>query len=362
MMHMKRIMTVVGARPQFVKASALSRVLRNDFTEILVHTGQHYDETMSDVFFQELEIPIPDINLGVGSGEHGYQTGMMLIELEKAMLLKKPDLVLLYGDTNSTLAGALAASKLHIKVAHVEAGLRSFDREMPEEINRILTDVISDILFIPTETARGNLKKEGITNGVYNVGDVMLDVFLRMRERALSRSNNVFMSGLSRNDFSVMTLHRPRNTDNPEVLRTILRALMETEDIIAFPAHPRVRKNLASSGLMDEIKNTNIRLLDPLGYLDFVALMHYSKKIITDSGGVQKEAYFLKKPCITIRENTEWTETVFDGWNVLVGHSREGIIKAVNEFQPDEEQTEAFGDGNAAGKILKILKSELIHS
>jgi len=311
-----KIVSIVGARPQFIKCAPLSRELRKVHHEILVHTGQHYDHDMSDIFFEELNIPKPDYNLGIGSGSHGEQTGKMLTEIEKVLLKEKPDLVLVYGDTNSTLAGALAAVKLHIRVAHVEAGLRSFDRNMPEEINRVLTDHISDILFCPTQTAVDNLSKEGITQGVHLVGDVMLDALEYNKTVAEKKSKILEVLGLKKDKYLVITIHRPSNTDSRENLNNIIKALREIGEAVVFPVHPRTKKFLQEYGLDFP---ANVRLMDPLGYLDMLKLMAGARKILTDSGGIQKEAYMLGVPCVTLRENTEWVETLEGGWNVLVG-------------------------------------------
>ena len=313
-----KIVTIVGARPQFVKCAAVSREIRKDHTEILVHTGQHYDPEMSDVFFDELQIPKPDYNLGIGSGPHGRQTGEILTAVEAVLEKEKPDLVIVYGDTNSTLAGALAAAKLHIPVAHVEAGLRSFDRTMPEEINRIVTDHVSDLLFCPTENSVNLLAKEGITKGVHLVGDVMADVLAFNRELAAKNSRVLESLVLEPGNYCVATIHRPSNTDSKEALSAIIRAFGQAKVPVVFPVHPRTRKYLDEYGLLDRMPK-NILLTEPLGYLDMIRLMGSAKKILTDSGGVQKEAYMLGVPCITLRENTEWVETVHDGWNVLVG-------------------------------------------
>ncbi|MBU4138641.1 MAG: UDP-N-acetylglucosamine 2-epimerase (non-hydrolyzing) [Euryarchaeota archaeon] len=311
-----KIVSIVGARPQFIKCAPLSRELRKVHHEILVHTGQHYDHDMSDIFFEELNIPKPDYNLGIGSGSHGEQTGKMLTEIEKVLLKEKPDLVLVYGDTNSTLAGALAAVKLHIRVAHVEAGLRSFDRNMPEEINQVLTDHISDILFCPTQTAVDNLSKEGITQGVHLVGDVMLDALEYNKTVAEKKSKILEVLGLKKDKYLVITIHRPSNTDSRENLNNIIKALREIGEAVVFPVHPRTKKFLQEYGLDFP---ANVRLMDPLGYLDMLKLMAGARKILTDSGGIQKEAYMLGVPCVTLRENTEWVETLEGGWNVLVG-------------------------------------------
>lgn len=347
-----KILTVVGARPQFIKAAAVSNIIRKHHEEILVHTGQHYDENMSKIFFEELQIPKPDYNLGVGSGNHGKQTGSMLIELEEIYLKEKPDLVLVYGDTNSTLAAALCASKLLIPVAHIEAGLRSFNKKMPEEQNRVLTDHLSKYLFAPTKSAVDNLKNESIVDGVYNVGDVMFDAILHFSKLAEKKSNIVESLNLTPNEYILSTIHRAENTNSIERLKNIIEALNESEKTIVLPLHPRTRKYVENYGLKF---NDNIKLIEPIGYLDMIALEASAQKIVTDSGGVQKEAFFMKKPCITMRNETEWVETVENGWNVIVGTDKEKILHSILNFYPTREQEEIFGDGKAAEKILDII-------
>ncbi len=352
------IISIVGARPQFIKCAPLSCAIRKEHEEILIHTGQHYDSEMSEIFFKELQIPEPNYNLGIGSGSHGEQTGKMLVEIEKLLSKEKPDLVLVYGDTNSTLAGALAASKLHIKVAHVEAGLRSFDRTMPEEINRVLTDHISDLLFCPTETAVLNLIKEGITNGVYNVGDVMLDALeynIKIAEGKVTVLEDV---GVSSKEYLVATVHRASNTDSFKNLSSIVNAFCNVDIPIVFPVHPRTEKYLKQYGLWDKLCE-NVKVIPPLGYLEMLMLMTNSKKILTDSGGVQKEAYMLGVPCITMRENTEWVETVEDGWNALVGADYEKIVDSIRNFEGSTSKKNVFGIGNSSENICKILNNNI---
>jgi len=354
-----RIATIVGARPQFIKMAPVSRELRRrEIKEVIIHTGQHYDYEMNRIFFEQLSIPEPDYYLGVGSGSHGYQTGEMLKKIEDVLIKEKPDLVLVYGDTNSTLAGALAAVKLHVKIAHVEAGLRSFDKRMPEEVNRVLTDHVSDYLFAPTETAVENLHREGINKGVYLTGDVMYDALLYNIKIARNKSKILRELGLKPKNYLLATVHRAENTDNRLRLENIIKAFVESGELIVFPAHPRTRKYLETYGLMEFVsKADNIILINPVGYLDMLVLEENAKKILTDSGGVQKEAYFLKIPCVTLREKTEWVETVEDGWNTLVGADREKILKAIMGFEPDgETYTYRFGDGRASEKIAQILE------
>ncbi|WP_294186204.1 UDP-N-acetylglucosamine 2-epimerase (non-hydrolyzing) [uncultured Clostridium sp.] len=348
-----KILTVIGARPQFIKAAAVSNKLRKNHEEVLVHTGQHYDNNMSDIFFDELGIPKPNYNLNIGSGNHGYQTGKMLMELESLYLNEKPDLVLVYGDTNSTLAGALAASKLLIPVAHIEAGLRSFNMKMPEEQNRVLTDHISKYLFAPTDTAIKNLKNENITENVFNTGDVMFDAIKLFKEKALETSTVLIDNNISPNEYILSTIHRAENTNDINRLKNIINALNECEKNIVLPLHPRTHKFIKDYGLTI---NDNIKIIAPVGYLDMINLENNSQKIVTDSGGVQKEAYFLQKPCITMRDETEWIETVENGWNTIVGSNKEKILDAIINFNPKGEQKMVFGYGNAADIISEKLK------
>ena len=348
----------MGARPQFIKAAPVSKALRKaGHHEILIHTGQHYDYGMSQVFFEELGISEPNTNLGVGSGPHGWQTGQMLMRIEEALVKEKPDWVLVYGDTNSTLAGALAAVKLHIPLAHVEAGLRSFNREMPEEYNRVLTDHCSDLLFCPTETAVGNLTKEGITNGVNLAGDTMYDAVLQFTEIAQKHSTILEDLGLSTRGYLLATLHRPYNTDVPENLKSILAAFLEIREPIVFSVHPRTRQKIDEFGLDNpQSKIRNLQFIDPVGYLDMLMLEQNARLILTDSGGMQKEAYFFGVPCITLRPETEWVETVEAGWNVVVGSDRSLIVQKTRTLQPPFQSKRAmFGDGNASELIVQTL-------
>lgn len=348
-----KIITVVGARPQLIKAAAVSNVLRQAHEEILIHTGQHYDNTMSDIFFSQLGIPQPDYNLGIGSGMHGEMTGRMLTELEKLYMQLKPDVVMVYGDTNSTLAGALAASKLLIPVAHVEAGLRSYDKAMPEEQNRIVTDHLSDWLFVPTAAAEKCLKSEGVTDGVHNVGDVMYDAVLHF----MPRVDSSFLEEVgATGDYLLATIHRAENTDSKEKLTNIVEAFNNCGHKVILPLHPRTAKYLEEYGLSFA---DNVYIIEPVGYLEMLGLEAGAKKILTDSGGVQKEAYFLKKPCINLRTSTEWTETVEAGWNLIVGTDKERILDAVAHFEPQGTPPAAFGDGHAAEKISQILSASV---
>lgn len=350
-----RIVTIVGARPQFIKAAPVSKALRAaGHQEILVHTGQHYDYGMSKIFFEELNIAEPDVNLEIGSGSHGSQTGQMLIHIEQVLLAEKPDRVLVYGDTNSTLAGALAACKLHIPIAHVEAGLRSFNREMPEEHNRVLTDHCADLLFCPTRTAVDNLAHEGITKGVHRVGDTMYDAVLQFAEIARQRSTILQDLEIEPKEYLLVTVHRPYNTDSPENLQAILSAFGELDEPIVFPVHPRTLKMLKTFNLNSKIEN--LKLIEPVGYLDMLMLEQNARLILTDSGGMQKEAYFFAVPCVTLRPETEWVETVEAGWNVVVGADKTCIIQAVRSFMiPSDAHPMLYGDGQAAGQIIQAL-------
>lgn len=350
---MNKIVTVVGARPQFVKAGVVSRALKGSFQEILVHTGQHYDLNMSDIFFQELEMAAPAYFLGVGSGSHGAQTGKMLEAIETVLLEEQPDLVLIYGDTNSTLAGALAAVKLHIPVAHVEAGLRSFNRRMPEEINRIVADHVSTWLFAPTQAAMGHLEREGITAGVHLVGDVMYDNFLLSSRLAPSRSRILDELGLESGQYSLLTLHRAENTDDPERLEAIVGAVNRADRTIVFPIHPRTRHKVSELGLRFDPEA--IRLIEPVGYFDMLNLELNAALILTDSGGVQKEAYMARVPCITLRDETEWVETVEVRWNKLVGADPAAIREALTLDWIGDQYPPLFGDGSASERIRRIL-------
>ena len=357
-----KITSVVGARPQFVKAAPLIRAIHQSpitIDHLLVHTGQHYDIELSKIFFDELGIPKPDYNLEVGSDTHARQTAKMMISIEDTLVAEKPDLVLVYGDTNSTLAGALAAVKLHILVAHVEAGPRMFDKNIPEEVNRVLTDHVSSFLFAPTRTAVDNLKREGINNGVYLTGDVMLDSFLHFSRIAEKKSKILEQLQLSKGEYMLATVHRARNTDNEENLRSIIEAFLSTKEKIVFPVHPRTQKMLKQFDLINQslITNHQLLLIDPVGYLDSIILTQNAKKVLTDSGGLQKEAYFSKVPCITLDEATGWPETVEDGWNTLVSSNKDKIIEAVKRFGSKGNQRDVFGDGKAAERIVEILAS-----
>ncbi len=372
-----RIVIVVGARPQFIKAAAVSRAIRahngedvrsgGSIREVLVHTGQHYDYLMSEVFFRELGLSQPDYNLEVGSGSHGTQTGLMLSRLDEILSKEEPDWVVVYGDTNSTLAGALAAAKLHVPVAHVEAGLRSFNRRMPEEINRVLTDHISHLLFCPTETSVRNLTAEGISEGVHLVGDVMCDTLLHYFPLAERRSTILRDLGLD-SRFALCTVHRAENTDDPARLEGILTALNRLAadgfDMI-LPIHPRTRSRLKDQPHF--APHPRLRIIDPVGYGDLLVLAKHAHVVLTDSGGLQKEAYLMSVPCVTLRDETEWLETVETGWNTLVGTSPDRIVAAARLSVAPAGGRGLYGDGFAASKIVRILAgsredSGLIHA
>lgn len=349
-----KVLTVLGARPQFIKAAPVSRVLRTEVTEIIVHTGQHYDANMSDIFFEELNIPKPDYLLGIGSGNHGKQTAEMMIKIEEICLSEKPDYLLVYGDTNSTLAGAMVAAKLHIPIVHIEAGLRSFNKKMPEEVNRILTDHVSALLFCPTNTAVENLSNENIHEGVYNVGDVMYDAVLYNAKMAEKNSDILEIIGSKSKDYLLITIHRAENTDDPEKMKNILTALAEIPEKKIWPIHPRTKNKLEGYGIkLEDIPNLTV--IDPVGYLDMLSLEVNALKIITDSGGVQKEAYFAKVPCVTVREQTEWVETLEGEANILTGTDTEKILAAVRK-EVSPTYTPLFGDGETSQKILSHLK------
>lgn len=352
-----RIATIVGARPQFIKMAPLSREIRKHFEEIVVHTGQHYDYEMDRIFFEQLGIPAPDYNLGVGSGSHGYQTGEMLKRIEDVLVKEVPDLVIVYGDTNSTLAGALAASKLGIKIAHVEAGLRCYDKSVPEEVNRVLTDHISDYLFAPTENAVKCLQKEGITKEVYFTGDVMLDALLQNLPIAERSSKIMENLNLKPKDFILVTIHRPKNTEKDN-LENIVDAIIENGNKVVFPVHPRTRIALERYGLMERLqRSSDVTLIKPVGYLDMLILEKNAKKILTDSGGIQKEAYFLGVPCIVLRDKTEWIELIDEGWLVLVGTNKKLILEQLREFSGNSmRKSYLFGNGEASSKITAIIR------
>ncbi len=355
-MHSMHILTVVGARPQFIKAAPVSKAISAaGHWEFLAHTGQHYDYGMSQVFFDELGLPQPAVNLEIGSGSHGWQTGQMLIRLEELIQRERPDWVLVYGDTNSTLAGALAAVKLRTPVAHVEAGLRSFNRAMPEEHNRVLTDHCADLLLCPTQTAVELLRREGVTNGVHLTGDVMYDAALQFSALAEKRSTILTDLKLARGNYLLATVHRPYNTDEPENLRNLLEAFACLDEPVVFPVHPRTRKKIAELDL-PLATCPLLRMIEPVGYLDMLMLERNARMILTDSGGIQKEAFFFAVPCVTLRPETEWVETVESGWNVLAHADKEMILAAVKDHAwPTGAPPPVFGDGHTSERIVALL-------
>ena len=381
---MKKIITVIGARPQIIKAAAISRAIKNNFSdkilEVIVHTGQHYDENMSQIFFEELEIPFPNFNLNVGSGSHGEQTAKMLEGLENIYMQEKPDAVIVYGDTNSTIAGALAASKIHIPVIHIEAGLRSFNKAMPEEINRIACDHMSTLLFTPSETGHRNLLNEGIKNDqkeaasidnpkIYLCGDIMYDNSLYFSEMSEQKSEILKELKITTDEFILCTIHRDTNTDDTANLNAIFRALLRIQKTstlkIVLPLHPRTKdkmtSNLDNSLLLEITQNRNIKIIQPLGFLDIISLEKNARLIITDSGGLQKEAFFFQKPCVILREQTEWIEIVENGNALIAGANELKIISSVETLikRTDFTYPNLYGDGNAAYFICKKITEEL---
>lgn len=354
---------MVGARPQFIKLSPLSKELRKKHREIVLHTGQHYDYELSRIFFSQLSIPKPDYNLGIGSDQHGAQTGRMLKGIEEVLLFEKPDLVLVYGDTNSTLAGALAGAKLKVPVAHVEAGLRSFVKSMPEEINRVLTDHVSSLLFCPTPTSVKNLRKEGITKGVYLTGDVMFDSLRANLAVAEKKSKIIKKLGLKEKQFYLITIHRAENTDDEGNLRKIAQILADLDRKTVFPVHPRTRKRLSEFGLLEGLlARDDLLLADPVGYLDMLVLEKNARCVLTDSGGVQKEAFFLRTPCLTLRDETEWVETVKSGWNHMVGSDQEKVTRALRKLDRLDHLTppgSRLTSKGASSRICRLVSGQL---
>ncbi len=353
-----KVVTVVGARPQFIKAAVFSRALAaQQISEVLIHTGQHYDRELSDVFFESLTLPRPAHQLGVGSAPHGQQTGRMLELLEPALQEEAPDWVVVFGDTNSTLAGALAAAKLGMPLAHVEAGLRSFDRSMPEELNRVLTDHAADLLFCPTQTAVDQLAKEGLGDRARLTGDIMYDA-LREQLPQAEQSDIVSRLELTAGQYALATVHRAANTDDADALGRILAAFSRLDETVVFPAHPRVRAAMQSAGLTVA---ENVRVIDPVGYVEMLALERSARVVLTDSGGVQKEAFLLGVPCVTLREETEWPETAAGGWNVLAGSDSDRIVEAAKRTAPAGEPPSVFGDGRAAECMVEFLRDDPSH-
>ncbi|WP_094548899.1 non-hydrolyzing UDP-N-acetylglucosamine 2-epimerase [Petroclostridium xylanilyticum] len=357
---MKKIVTVIGARPQFIKAAAISEKLRQHFNEIIIHTGQHFDPNMSDVFFQQLNIPAPDYNLNLHSFSHGKLTGLMMIKVEEILLKEKPNYVLVYGDTNSTLAGALTAVKLGIPVIHVEAGARSGDSHSPEEVNRKITDHVASLLFGCTEYCIQNLKNEGIASNVFFTGDVMYDIFQKMFIAVKGFKGEELYFPFKKGDYNFFTVHRQENVDSRQALSDIINAILESKINTVFPIHPRTKSRLQEFGLMEILeKSQYIKLLPPLGYIETLHLQLYSNKIITDSGGVQREAYFLKKPCITLLELSPWPVLVNTRNAIVVGKNKEAIKSAIESFEVKDYKENLFGDGSAANKIVEKMTKML---
>jgi len=352
---MLKIISIVGARPQFVKLAPLSKALRHYFHEVIVHTGQHYNLNMSDSFFNDLNIPAADFNLGVGSGGHGKQTASMINGISDIIQKENPACVIVFGDTNSTLAGAIAASKMDVPLVHIESGLRSFNRKMPEEINRVVTDHVSDYLFAPTQTAMKNLEQEGLNSRSYLTGDIMVDAILGNLDKAKGKKNLLTQNSIEKNMYYLLTLHRPYNVDNKESLEKIFNELAMLDKPVVFPAHPRT-KNIIDKYQMKIADN--IKVIDPVGYIDFLCLQFYSNKVITDSGGIQKEAYLLGKPCITLRSETEWLETVETGWNLLLKPETKNIAEEISVFSPHSDRPNIFGI-NVAEEMVQILNYEV---
>jgi UDP-GlcNAc3NAcA epimerase len=354
-----KVLTVVGARPQFVKASAISKVMRENYSdklnEVIVHTGQHFDNDMSGVFFQDLEIAEPKYNLGISGGSHGRMTGQMLESIENCLMHEWPSKVLVYGDTNSTLAAALASAKLQIPLVHVESGLRSFNNKMPEEINRIVTDRLSQTLLCPSEQSVRNLAKDGIVDGVHMVGDVMFDVAKNYKGVANIKSRILERLNLRPQSYILVTCHRAENTDDQKRLSSIVEAVsrLAQNTTVVFPIHPRTKKQIACFDLMNKLNS--VLLTPPLPFLDMIQLEQFAKVILTDSGGVQKEAYFYEVPCVTMRDETEWIETVASGWNNVVGADADGIVAACRAEKPKNAPPAAYGDGTAAKKCVELI-------
>jgi UDP-N-acetylglucosamine 2-epimerase len=354
---MKKIISVVGARPQFIKAKLLVDGLKEKgIDHALVHTGQHYDYEMSKIFFDELTIPRPRYNLNVGSHTPGKQLSLIIERLEKVLLKEKPEIVIAYGDTNSTLAAALTAVKLQITLCHVEAGLRSYNRTMPEEINRVVTDHLSDILFCPSQTAVNNLAKEGISDGVHLVGDIMYDLLLQFKDIASKDSKILSRLKLVPKNYLLATLHRPANADSATNIKRILRAFKEINQHIVLPLHPRTLRTLKKNAIK---LPPCVQLIKPVGYLDILTLEKNARIIITDSGGVQKESYWLGVPCVTLREETEWLETVKNGWNVLVGSDPDRLVEEIRRIKLPKKRPQLYGDGHTTPRIVNYLKNKL---
>ena len=354
-----KVLTAIGNRPQFIKAAAVSGPLRAVHEEIIVHTGQHFDDDLSKVFFTELGLPAPDRDLSIALGSNTSQTARMLVALESVIGEVGPDVVLVYGDTNSTLAGALAAAQAGVPVAHVEAGMRSFDRTMPEELNRVLADHASSLLLCSSEVAAAHLRDEGVAGVVDVVGDVMVDVALMLQPRARASTEVLDAYGVRSGDFVLVTAHRAGNVDDPARLELLVDLLLDVPAPVVFPLHPRTRLRLLTAGLMDRLDASDrIRTTPPLGYLEFTALLCHARAVLTDSGGVQKEAYLAGTPCVTMRPSTEWTETVEQGWNVLVDLDPDAMLAAL-ERRPPDARPPLYGDGHAAERAVAALTLHL---
>jgi UDP-N-acetylglucosamine 2-epimerase (non-hydrolysing)/UDP-GlcNAc3NAcA epimerase len=349
-----KVLTVIGNRPQFVKAAAVSRLLRERHEEILVHTGQHYDDELSTIFVEELGIPRPEREFGIGGGSNTEQTSRMLAALVPVIEADRPDAVLVYGDTNSTLAGGLAAAQARIPVAHVEAGMRSFDRAMPEELNRVLTDHLSDLLLCPSPTAVENLRREAVAGRVELVGDVMVDIAQLIRPRALADDGPLRELGVEPGAYVLATAHRAGNVDDPDRLAALVALLTAVPGPVVLPVHPRTRARLEAAGLIAQLAAAGVRLCPPLGYVAFAALLSRARAVLTDSGGVQKEAYLAGIPCVTMRDTTEWVETVESGWNVLVDLDSAAALVALDRVMP-AERPELYGDGRAGERVVAAL-------
>ncbi len=345
-----KIFSIVGARPQFIKLAPLSKLLSQFHEEIIVHTGQHYDYQMSERIFKDLGIRSPDIHLEIGHSNATVQITEMMLKLEEAMIEQKPDLIIVFGDTNSTIAGALIAAKLCIPIVHIEAGLRSYNRNMPEEVNRIVTDHVSRFLFAPTKTASDILKNEGLEEFTFLTGDIMVDTIRNNSKIALEKSNIISDLSLTENHYNVLTLHRNYNVDHPEILSHVLDEIGQLDEITIFPVHPRTKKKITDEYSVSK----NIQMIEPLGYLDFITLESFAKRIITDSGGIQKEAYILKKPCITLRTETEWVETVEEKWNLLINPGKQTFFEEIASFKVPENQANIFGE-NVTIKMVEII-------
>ena len=355
---MIKFLLIVGARPQFIKAAPIIYELEGRYPYRLLHTGQHYDDNMSAIFFNELGIPAPDVNLGIHSRTRGAQISAMLAGIEAYLTQERPEWILVFGDTNSTLAGALASAACGIRLAHLEAGLRSYNRQMPEEMNRVLTDHVSDLLFCPSQTAVDNLAREGIKENVYLVGDVMMDMLCSNQERAKARSTILSQLGLAEKGYLLATIHRAENTADATRLQELIKALLSLQEPVVLPLHPRTRKALEGCDLSAALQpgsGTNLKIIQPLGYLDMVRLVSAAQMVLTDSGGLQKEAYWLGVPCVTLREETEWVETVQAGWNTLAGAEIGKILHAVRSFNPPHERPSLYGDGHAAKRCIELM-------